>query len=229
MANQLDFDKTRVQFLSLTDLGQSAEASEDLANFLETNKNCHVFIDEFPIPHKLSEKDDKLLDNLADRASDSDHFFWMTFRIVENHERDFERYEKSLEKHREMLSKAGFVFPALNINMRNSSNIQSSYESIFRYGKLKQHDDGKREQMKKELFRLAVSKASLPCNTVPGNVTKVIPVPKHTKVDILMMIYLKKGRGRTAPFQRPTIIPKSTEGLDNVILNMHTFVNPNCG
>ena len=192
MANLLDFKKTRVKFLSLTDLGQSAEASEDLANFLETNKNCHVFIDEFPIPHKLSEKDVQLLDNVAERASNSDHFFWMTFRLVENAKDDFERYEKSVQKHREILSKAGFVFPTLNINMRNSSNIQFSYENIYRYGKVQHGPDRENKLIegykKKDLFKLAVSKASLPINTVPGKVTKVVPIPKKAKVDILMII-----------------------------------------
>ena len=64
--------------------------------------------------------------------------------------------------------------------MRNSANVQTSYSSIYSFGKFKTQGNDK----KKENVKITVSMASLPHNTVPGKVTQVIPVDA-TKVKII--------------------------------------------
>ena len=159
--------------------------------FLDKSKFCHIFVDEFPIPQELSEKDEHLIEKIAERAFDLHRFFWITFRLVENDEKEFFMYQKSVEKHRDSLSKAGFVFPKLDMNMRNSSNIQSSYDNIFQFGQFKKSRDKKTflTKSKKELFKSVVSKASLPSNTIPGKVTKVIPICDYSKEYLVMLLY----------------------------------------
>ena len=60
--------------------------------------------------------------------------------------------------------------------MRNSSKVQSSYDNIFGYGKERD------SKIKKEVFKVTASKATLPFNTVPGRATKVIPIPNREEM-----------------------------------------------
>ena len=93
---------------------------------------------------------------------------------------------------RERLSRAGFGFPSLTLNMRNPVNIQTSYEKIYGYGETEERkNDSKRKEY--DIYKGATSKGTLIPSTVRGKVTIVIPTlkAKLTTVELLGSVLLK--------------------------------------
>ena len=185
VANSLDFEGANVKFMTLQNMIADYEIEYDEAEgfqtiskilhmFLKDHQNCHIFIDEIPVPFNPTDEYNLFWEH-PEAKRDPNYFLWMTFRLCEQHETVYEKYIDSVARIKESLSKTGFEIPKFGINMRNSANVQSSFSSIYAFGKIKERVKDM-TRAKNEKVKITASMTSLPHNTVPGKVTQVIPI-----------------------------------------------------
>ena len=203
----MEFKNTRVKFVSLHNILEEADLESDgmsngsrksirinlckvVERFIRSHKDAHLFIDEFPLTYERSDADESFLNCIKERSA-SNRYFWLTLRLCDVRNIFFEELNENKNHYETFLKNCGFEVPFLKHNMRNSSFIVDSFETIYGYGE-KKYDDGKKRKyddeketkgMGKKDAKLMVDKAILPPNTVQGMKTVVVPVQGNSRAD----------------------------------------------
>ena len=232
VASKMDFEGTGVLFVSLADIltatdiddsidGESTFSCNVLTRFMEKHKNAHFFIDEFPVQSKMSEDVVSFLAHIKQNMSN--RCLWVTLRLCEVRSRDHENIMKTIDFFKTFFKNCGFDIPVLNTNMRNSSSILSTYESVYGFGKKQNIERRKKENDKiisddariKEQVKMVVDRASLPPNTVQGMKPVVVPVEGSSR------------RFHTEPFGTLGYVIKTYFGNENepivVLITEHKY------
>ena len=172
VANSMEFEDTKVIFLSVRDIlpedwkeRKNYLLNHFLVDFMKSQPDSHFFIDELPILSKLDKKDPVCSPpdfSFLDQNSDS--YVWLTIRPIELEKGLCTEYEKIQDRFRASLSKLGFDFPKLNLNMRNSSGVLQTSDTLYEKPDLSCYvteEDVKNYKEKHEKSKLTVAKANL--------------------------------------------------------------------
>ena len=208
IANEIDFEGTSVDYISIADLLSKEDSAERnpmdiLKKFMEENQDCHVFIDELPVSEEVTESE-KIFVEYLENYSHTSNFLWITFRLCDVHESFYDKCKSTINFYKDSLQKIGFIIPQLKHNMRNSSNVFTTFDSIYGQGKEKltvslsksvnnkyMYDKQlkRTSEIKKETSKQMSLKVLLPNNTVDGVRSVIIPVPDRDRpVDTLPYI-----------------------------------------
>ena len=104
--------------------------------FMMKNDACEFFIDEFPISYRRTIKDEIFVNYLEERVKQRPkQFIWITFRLTEVNTDFYSKNMDTVNFYKDSLARFGFKTPSLTLNMRNSSNVIETFESIYGYGK----------------------------------------------------------------------------------------------
>ena len=187
VACKLDFEGTKVRFVCLSDIltendfdvntsndGESTFSCNVVKQFMEDHKEAHVFIDEFPVQSKISDDVESFLVHIKQNISK--RCLWLTLRLCEVRSRDHENIIKNIDFYKTFFMDCGFYIPVLTTNMRNSSNIVSTYDSIYGFGKKDENNKRTSSARIKDHVKMVVDRASLPRNTVQGMKSIIVPV-----------------------------------------------------
>ena len=173
--------------------------SDVLIKFMKQHPSDHFFIDELPsTSYFLKGVFCKPLDimKLQEECKylDSKSTIWLVMRPVQIDL--YDRYIEGLNAYKTTMKENGFIIPDLYHNMRNSSNVIKTCDSLYHQGgvpkkqfdyktkKYKIHSNSVngKEQLTKERVKLSVTKALLPDNTVAGDIPVIIPIPYRAKL-----------------------------------------------
>ena len=186
VASKMDFEGTKVRFVSLSDLlsendfndisvdGESTFSCNVVRHFMEEHKDAHFFIDEFPVQSKMSDDVESFLVHI--KQNKSRRCLWLTLRLCEVRSQDHENIVKNIDFYKTFFKNCGFHIPVLNTNMRNSSNIVSTYDSIYGFRKKDEKNERIKDAKIKDQVKMVVERASLPQNTVQGMKSVIVPV-----------------------------------------------------
>ena len=84
---------------------------------------------------------------------------------------------KNIASYETFFNNCGFEIPVLNQNMRNSSNVVNTFDSVYGFEmQYEGRDERCKDAKKRDHVKMVVDKASLPPNTVQGLRSVVVPV-----------------------------------------------------
>ena len=145
----------------------------------------------------------------------SNRFLWVTLRLCEVRSRDHENIMKTIDFYKTFFKNCGFDIPVLNTNMRNSSSILSTYDSVYGFGKKDEKNKRISSAKIKDQVKMVVDRASLPPNTVQGVKPVIVPVEGSSR------------RFHTDPFGALGYVIKTYFGNENepivVLITEHKY------
>ena len=194
IANTLEFKNTGVNFVSLQDLLEETDWENGRINvcnvverFIRCHDDAHLFIDEFPLTYERSDADVSFLNCIKERSK-AKRYLWLTLRLCDVKNVFFEELSENKKHYETFLRNCGFEVPILTHNMRNSSFIVDTFETIYGYGQRNQdYKEEKKTRYERGMgpkdAKMMVDKATLPSNTVQGMRTVVVPVQGNSRAD----------------------------------------------
>ena len=205
VASSIAFEDTPVKFLSSNDLleddAQNLFCSDLLMKFMKENKDSHIFIDEFPVTYEVSQNEKSFLEYLKERMANTDDYLWITLRLCSVPDKSYDKFMTTVDVYKQHLQEIGFEIPFLGNNMRNSSNVFKTFDSVYGQNedRLTYYSDGTTKSLikagkpKKLIEKQTSLKVSIPNTTVDGCKSIIVPVDynNHRSVDTLNYIISK--------------------------------------
>ena len=194
IANRMEFKNTGVNFVSLQDILEETDWENGKINicnvvegFIRCHDHAHLFIDEFPLTYEISDADVSFLNSIKERST-TNRYLWLTIRLCDVRNAHFEELNGNKEYYEKSLRNSGFEVPILKHNMRNSSFIVDTFETIYGYGHQNQdYKEDKKTRYERGMgpkdAKMMVDKATLPPNTVQGIRTVFVPVQGNSPSD----------------------------------------------